>query len=342
MRPIVAPGVESATMARGPIPRRRFIALALAASLAPLAAAAQRAEKARRIGILVPTAATGLNNFDVFFDGMRALGYVEGRNLLVERRFADGRDDLLPGLAADLVKQGVEIIVAAGPGATRAAHATTSTVPILMGTFDPVEQGLVASLARPGGNMTGWCILTTESVEKQLSMLNEAVPGLVRVAILATPRGARYVESAERIANAARALGITLKVVPVPNEEALDTSFAAARRDRADAVLVLPEPEIDRLRDRLAPLAVRHRVPTMYTWRFYVDAGGLMSYGANLRTMMAIWPSYADKILKGARPGELPVQTPTKYELVLNQRAAREIGFTFPGALLLAADAVIT
>jgi putative ABC transport system substrate-binding protein len=296
----------------------------------------------RKIGVLVPTRSQGPNNMDVFFQGMRELGYEQGRNLVVEVRFGDGEDHSLPALAADLVKQDVEVIVAAGPAATRAAKAATSTVPIVMGTTDPVERGLIASLAQPGGNMTGWCLLSTESAQKQLALLKEAMPRAARVCVVASPALIGQVTHTGELTRGARALGVSVVLVELPGPDALEAAFATMKKERADAFIVVPEPAIDRLSGRLAKLAARDRLPAMYLWRFYVDAGGLMSYGPNLRSMIALWPSYVDKILKGAKPGDLPVQTPTKFELVLNQTAAKEIGFTFPGSLLLAADAVVT
>jgi putative ABC transport system substrate-binding protein len=322
--------------------RRLALGLALGAPLlAPLGAFAQP-ERIRRLGILVPSGSQAPNNMDGFFQGMRELGYVQGRNLVVETRFGEGRDAALPALAAELVKLEVEVILAAGPAATSAAKRATSTVPIVMGTVDPVEQGLIASLSQPGGNMTGWCLLSTESAQKQLALFREAVPQAMRVGVVASPTMTRHITRAGELARGARALGVSLSFLEVPGPEALEPIFAAMRKERLDGFIVMAEPAIDRLRDRLAALASQHRLPAMYYWRFYVDAGGLMSYGANLRDMVALWPGYVDKILKGARPGDIPVQTPTKYELVLNQKAARDMGFTFPGSLVIAADAVIT
>ena len=322
--------------------RRLAVGLALGAPLlAPLAAFGQ-AERVRRIGILVPTSAKGPNNMDVFFQGLRELGYVQGRNLHVETRFGEGRDDQLPALAAELLKQEVELIVAAGPAATRAARAATSTVPIVMGTVDPVEQGLIQSLGRPGGNLTGWCLLSTDYAQKQLSLLKQAIPAAARVGVVATPNMVKHANRAGELGDGARALGVSLAFVEVAGEEALEPAFATLRRERVDAFILVADPSLDRLREPIAALAARHKLPAMYTFRFYVEAGGLMSYGPSLREMIALWPAYVDRILKGARPADLPVQTPSKYELVLNQRAAREIGFIFPGPLLVAAEAVIS
>jgi putative ABC transport system substrate-binding protein len=317
--------------------RRRLVLAALAVPFAALA----QGGRVRRIGVLAPTPPGGRNNMDVFFQGMQALGYVQGRNLHVEWRFSDGKEERLPALAEELLKADVELIVAAGPPATRAAKAATNTVPIVMGSADPVEQGLVASLARPGGNMTGWCVVSAEGAQKQLALLKQALPRAERVAVLAGPGAVGYLSRTPDLTSAARSLGIALSFVAIPGAEALERAFATMRQDRVDAFMVMPEPHIDVLRDRIVALAAQNRVAGMYLWRFYVDGGGLMSYGPNLRAMIALWPAYVDKILKGARPGDLPVQTPTKYELVLNQGAAAAIGFTFPSSLVLAADTVI-
>jgi putative ABC transport system substrate-binding protein len=321
-------------------PRRRLLLAALAAPLArPFGAVAQR-DKAHRIGLLLPSAAQG-GHMEHFFRGLRELGYVEGSNLTVERRYAEGRDDRYPALAAELVKLPVDVLLAAGPAATRAAKAATSTVPIVMGTVDPVEQGLIQSLARPGGNMTGWCLLSTEGAQKQLSILKEALPRALRVGVVATPTMVKHVNRTGELAKGARELGLTLAFVEIAGEEALEAAFAALRRERVDAFILVAEPSLDRLADRIAALAARDKLPGMYSFRPYVVAGGLMAYGPSLRALVELWPAYVDRILKGANPGELPVQTPTKYELVVNQRVANELGVAFPAPLLLAADVVV-
>ena len=317
--------------------RRRLLIAALAA---PLAAAAQ-APRVRRIGILVAAGAKGPNNMDVFFQGMRDLGYALDRNLHVETRFAEHREERLPALAEELLKQDIELLIAAGPAATRAAKAATSTMPIVMGTVDPVEQGLIQSLARPGGNMTGWCFLSTESAQKQLSLLKQAIPNATRVGVVANQHMIGHINRTGELAQGARALGMTLSFVELAEEAGLEAAFAALRRERVDAFIAVAEPNIDKMSKRIAALATQHKLPGMYSFRGYVHDGGLMSYGPSLRAMIAIWPGYVDKILKGAKPGDLPVQLPTKYELVLNQRAARELGLTFPQSLLLAADATV-
>jgi putative ABC transport system substrate-binding protein len=321
--------------------RRRFLAAALAAAVsAPFGAAAQP-ERVRKIGLLVAAGASGPNNMDVFFQGMRDLGYALERNLLVETRYAEHREERLPALAEELLKLDIELLIAAGPAATRAAKAATSTVPIVMGTVDPVQQGLIQSLARPGGNITGWCFLSADSAQKQLSLLKQAIPGAIRVGVLANPHMIGHINRAGELAQGARALGMTLAFVELAEEAGLEPAFAALRRERVDAFIAVAEPNIDKMSKRLAALAAQHKLPGMYSFRGYVQDGGLMAYGPSLRARIAIWPGYVDKILKGAKPGDLPVQLPTKFELVLNQRAARELGFTFPGGVLLQADAVI-
>lgn len=331
-------------MTQGSNSRRRLLGAALALGaplLSPLAAWGQT-DKPRRIGILFPLPRGGANNMAVLFDGLKDLGYVEGRNLVVERRFSDGDDAQLPALAADLVRQNVELIVAAGPPATFAAKAATSKVPIVMGAVDPVQHGLVASLAKPGGNMTGWCVLTAESVQKQLALIKEAMPRLSRVGVVTTSSGVAELQRNPEFRRSVQPLGLELVTVEVAaGADALEQAFSTMRRERLDAHVVLAEPRMDQMRARLVELAVRHRLPGIYMWRFYADAGGLMSYGPNLRDLIALWPGYVDKILKGVPPGEIPVQTPTRYELVLNNGAAKAMGFTFPGSLVVAADAVI-
>jgi len=323
--------------------RRNLLAGALAAPLAvSLRAFAQPAEGRHRIGVLIPGTPDGPTNVPTFIDGLRELGYEEGRNLVIERRYAGASEEKLLELARELVRSGVELIVAAGPSATRAARAATSTVPIVMGTHDPVEQGLIASLSRPGGNVTGWCILSVDSAQKQLAILKEAIPKLARVAVLSNPNMAAHMVRSAHLREAARDVALELTAYEVPGEETIATAFAGMRREGIQAFFVIPDPQLDALRKPLVEHAAQARVPGMYSWRLYVTAGGLMSYGPSLPQMIHRWAFYVDKILKGARPGDLPVETPRKYELVLNQRAARALNFSFPGPLLLAADEVVT
>jgi len=323
--------------------RRTLLKVALAAPFARAAAShAQATEKRHRIGLLIPASADEPSNVPGFVEGLRELGYEEGRNLVIERRYAGTSEDKLVELARELVKANVELIVAAGPSATRAAREATSAVPIVMGTHDPVEQGLIASLAQPGGNMTGWCVLSVETVQKQFSLLKEAMPKLARAAIVANPRMAGYAYVTSQLDAAGRAVGLQLTRVDISEPGMVAPAFAAMRKERVEAFFVLPEPQLDRMGKQIVTQAAEHRIPGMYTWRLYVLDGGLMSYGPSLPQMIRRWAFYVDKILRGARPADLPVETPRKYELVLNQRAAQALGFVFPSALLLSADEVIS
>jgi putative ABC transport system substrate-binding protein len=321
--------------------RRSLLGAALALPFASVLA--QKPERVRRIGMLLPhSASQPLPWLDSFYQGLRELGYVEGRNLAIERRFGEGRDERLPALAAELVRANVEVLLAGGPAATRAAHGATTTIPIVMGTHDPVEQGLIASLARPGGNVTGWCFLSADTAQKQLGMLKEAMPRLKNVAVLVNPAMAAHQLRVKHIQEAAKAMGLQLSLFEITGAGSLAPSFAAMTRDRIEAFILIPEPSlIDGLRAEIIALAAQHRLPAMYMFGFYPAAGGLMSYGPSLAALSALWPSYVDRILKGARPADMPVETPRKYELVLNAKTARELGFTFPQTLLVAADQVI-
>jgi putative ABC transport system substrate-binding protein len=277
-----------------------------------------------------------------FYRGLRERGYEEGRNLVIERRQAGGRDDEYAALAADLVRLPVDVIVAGGPSATRAARAATSTIPIVMGTVDALEQGLIASLARPGGNVTGWTLLSVESAEKQLFLLKQAIPQLSRVAVVANPRMPGHRSVVERVGEGAGKMGMRLTPVEVASPEALEPAFAAMAKERIEAFFATPDPVVmDRAASRLTELAARAKLPGMYQWRLYAQAGGLMSYGPSLADLVSTWAVTVDKILRGAKPADLPVETPRRYELVLNMKAAQALAFTFPGALVVAADEVI-
>ena len=322
--------------------RRTLLRAALAAPFARAAAThAQAPEGRHRIGVLMVGGGAGPGNVPLLYEGLRELGYVEGRNLIVERRFAPS-DDALEALARELVKLDVEVIVAGGPTATRAARAATSVVPIVMGTHDPVEQGLIASLAHPGGNVTGWCVLSVDTASKQFALLKEAVPRLARVGLIANPQMAAHATRMGHLSAAARELGLQVVPIEVSSREAVAAAFGAMRKERVEAFAVIPEPQLDLMSGEIARHAAEFRMPGMYTWKLYVSAGGLMSYGPSLPAMMRLWAPYVDKILRGARPGDLPVETPRKYELILNQRAAQALGFVFPSALLLSADEVIS
>ncbi len=321
-----------------------LLTLALSILVAPRAAQAQQQGKVFRVGALTPAFPTSepYPPLEAFRQGLRALGYVEGQNLVMEYRYAEGFERI-PELAADLVRLQVEVIVASGVPAIRAAQHTTRTIPIVMaGTADPVAAGVVASLARPGGNTTGLSFLSTELPGKRLELLKEAVPQSTRVAVLAKAAGPSESVRWLNLTGAARALGLHLHVVELHSAEELDSAFAAMTRAGADALIVVADQALmDGLRGRIVDLAATSRLPAMYDWKMYVDAGGLMSYGPSLSDIFRRAAAYVDKILKGAKPADLPVEQPTKFELVINLKTAQALGLTIPPTLLFQADEVI-
>jgi putative ABC transport system substrate-binding protein len=325
--------------------RRTFLgAIPLAVVTAPLAAEAQQAAKIARIGYLAPALAAG-PVLEAFRQGLRDLGYVEGRNLVIEYRAAEGKFERLPALAAELVALKVDVIVAPPTVAALAAQQATKTLPIVfIGVADPVASGLVTSLARPGGNVTGSSNLTPELVGKCLEQLTQAVPGVSRVAVLWQPGalGERTEKDMLKEADvAARALGVRLQFVEARGPADIDRAFSDMTRARASALTVLTSAMFINERRRLADLAANNRLPAVYTWREFVDAGGLMSYGPNLADLFRRAATYVDKILKGTKPGDLPVEQPTKFELVINLKTAKALGLTIPQSLLGRADQVI-
>ena len=322
-----------------------MVPLTLSILVALLVADAQPAGKVYRLGRLAPGSPEGDPYTEVFRQALRDLGYVEGQNLVIEDRWAEGNQERLPDLAAELVRLKVDVIVAGGTAATRAAQHATRTIPIVMpGTGDPVGAGFVASLARPGGNITGLSLLLPELVRKRLELLKETVPQSTRVAVLANPGAAPTLSATttSALSVAAQALGLQLHVVELRRAEELDDAFAAMTRAGADALYVLGEPLLlDGLRGRIADLAATHRLPAMYYWRMYVDAGGLMSYGVSLPDVWRRTATYVDKLLKGANPADLPVEQPMKFDLVINLKTARALGLTIPPIVLFQADEVI-
>ena len=320
--------------------------LALAIVVASLATEAQPPTPVHRIGALSALGTTpGRNPFvEAFLEGMRALGYVEGQHFVLEYRGAEGQFEGFPDLAAELVRLKVEVIVAQGtPAALAAKHATT-TIPIVMvGVGDPVGSGLVASLARPGGNITGLSNLSPELVRKQLEFLKDVRPTVSRVAVLwnpANPASHLMVRAADV---AAQALGVQLHLVEARGRgpDAFDSAFAAMTNAHADALLVLADNIFFEHRRRLAELAAMSHLPTMYQGREHVEAGGLISYAASVPDVWRHGATYVDKILKGAKPADLPVEQPTRFELVINLKTAQALGITMPPSLLLLADEVI-
>jgi putative ABC transport system substrate-binding protein len=320
------------------MPRRAFLA-AIAGGLlaAPLAVEAQEAGKSARIGLLgdVPSFLD-----EAFREGLRELGYIEGQNIVIERRSAEWKYERLPGLAADLVRLKVDVIVAASPAATKAAKQATSTIPIVFTVSgDPVADGFVASLARPGGNITGLATIGPELVGKQLEMLNTPrwVLGFWRTATRET-LGATPLRQA---VGSARGLGVQLHSLDARTPAEIETAFAAMRSQRVDGILVLRDAVFCAQRAQITALAAKNRLPAVYGLREEAEAGGLIAYGASVPQLYRRAATYVDRILKGAKPGHLPVEQPTKFELVINLKTAKALGLTIPPSLLQRADQVI-
>jgi len=328
------------------ITRRGFIGSLAGGLLAgPLAADAQQSGKLFRIGVLgnVPlTDPEGARVWGAFIQGLRELGYVEGRNITIEFRSSDGKYERLPELAAELVRLKVDVIVAPAGQNVVAAQRATRTIPIVMsGLTDPVGSGLVTSLGRPGGNVTGLSGFSTEIVGKQLELLKEMAPKVSRVAILWNPANQSHPLLLREAEAAARLLRVQLQTLEARGPDDFEMAFAAVTRERAGALLVAADGMFLLHRARIADLAAKTRLPAMYGLREYVDAGGLVVYGPSLRENFRRAATYVDKILKGAKPADLPVEQPTKFELVINLKTAKALGLTIPRSLLLRADQVI-
>jgi putative ABC transport system substrate-binding protein len=322
------------------------ITLALVGLFNPVAAEAQQAAKVARIGYLGNNPAAGPHLPEAFRQGLRDLSYVDGRNVVIEYRDAEGKFERFPALAAELVALKVDVIVTSGgTPAALAAKQATRTLPIVFAAHaDPVGSGLITSLARPGGNVTGLSNLAPELVGKCLEQLKQAVPGVSRVAALWQP-GA-YGERTEKdmpkgAEAAARALGVRLQFVEARGPADFDRAFSETTTAHADALTVLPSAMFVNERRRLVALAAKNRLPAVYPSRDSVDAGGLMSYGPDLADVFRRAATYVDKILKGAKPGDLPVEQPTKFELVINLKTAKALGLTIPQSVLGRADQVI-
>jgi putative tryptophan/tyrosine transport system substrate-binding protein len=319
-----------------------ILALSLCVTARP--AEAQQAPQVYRVGFLSPGFPRPDHDppVDAFRQGLRDFGYVEGHNLVITYRGAEGQEERLPALAAELVGLPVEVIVAVSPAATRAAQHATTSLPIVMIAGDPVGAGFVASLAHPGGNITGLSLMMAELPGKRLELLKETVPQSTRVAVLANPAFPFYQLYMNNLTVAAHALGLHLQVLEVRSAEELPPAFAAMTREGADALMVLSDPALmDNLLGRVADLAATHRLPAMYNWKMYAEAGGLMSYGPSLPDSHRRAATYVDKILKGAKPADLPVEQPTKFELVVNLKTAQALGLTIPPTQLFQADEVI-
>ena len=325
--------------------RRDTVLALLALGAAPLTTRAQQPAKITRIGYLASNLAANSQLLEAFRQGMRDLGYVEGLNVMIEYRDAEGRLEPLPALAAELVALKMDVIVASSTAGALAAKQATKAIPIVFATVpDPVTSGLVTSLARPGGNVTGLSNLNADLVGKCLEHLTQAVPGVSRVAVLWQPGafGERTEKDMLKAAEvAARALGVRLQFVEARGSADIDRAFSELTRARAEALNVLISGVFLGERRRLVDLAAKNRLPAVYTFRELVDAGGLMSYGPNLADLFRRAATYVDKILKGAKPGDLPVEQPTKLELVINLKTAKALGLTISPSLLSRADEVI-
>jgi putative ABC transport system substrate-binding protein len=324
--------------------RRAFVTGLGAALAAPLGVEAQQSDRVYRLGLLDTSSpdAGRQSWWDAFRQQMRAIGYVEGQNLVLERRWGEGDDDRLRKRAVELVALNVDVLVTGGINAAFAAKRATSRIPIVMATgADPVALGLVASLRQPGGNITGMTSIQPDLAGKRLELIRMIAPSAVRVGVLwdeGSP-GSRVVVNETEVA--ARAIRLTIRRLPVRSLAAFDETFAAAAREGTDALDIVNSPMLFTHRQRLAELALRHRLPTVVGSREYVEAGSVVGFGTDYPDLFRRAATFVDKILKGARPGDLPVEQPTKFELVINLKTARALGLTIPPSLLLRADQVI-
>jgi len=323
--------------------RRTFISgVTLGLLAAPLAAVAQPAGKVVRIGYLGTGGAAAPRHREALSQGLRDLGWVEGQNLVIEWRSSEGRAERFPDLAAELVRLKVDLIVAnAAPASHAAKHATTTIPVVVIAVSDPVGQGLVASLARPAGNVTGLASLFPELAAKRLALLQEALPGVSRVAVLWNPANPGNVRIWKEVQVTAKTLDVTLQSREVRGPDDFKGAFAAMTKERPEALLTLDDPLIFRNQVSIVDFAARSRLPAMHAFRESVEAGGLMAYSANLPAMLRRAATYVDKILKGAKPADLPIEQPTKFELVINLKTAKALGLTIPPSLLGRADQVI-
>jgi putative tryptophan/tyrosine transport system substrate-binding protein len=306
-------------------------------------AEAQQSKKIPRIGLLYSvSASSGAPRNEAFRQGLRELGYVEGSNIILEYRYADSKLDRLPELAAELVRLQVDVIVTSGPGPTRSAKAATVTIPIVMARdTDPVGNGFVASLARPGGNITGLSSLAPEISGKHVELLKEIVPRLARLAVLGTSTTPGNAQVLKEIEIAAGAFGVTPQYLDVLSAGDIEPAFRAAVNGRAEAILVLGSGIYASRRQQVVDLTVKNRLPAIYRSREYMEEGGLITYGVNPFDLDRRAATYVDKILKGTKPAELPVEQPKKFEFIINLKAAKQIGLTIPPNVLVRADRVI-
>jgi putative tryptophan/tyrosine transport system substrate-binding protein len=325
------------------VKRRKFIALIAAAGALPLAAGAQQPTKMARVAILSDESPSlGATTFEPFAQGLRDLGWVGGQNIAFEHRYAEGKNETLPDLAAELVRVQPDVILAIGTRAARAAETATPAIPIVFARVsDPVGLGLVPSLARPGGNLTGVSVETRDLAAKWVELLVSAIPDAKRVGILWEPSFPPSGSLLKEIEGAARSLNLQLVPAEVRGPDDIEPARRAVVRQGAGAVIVLPSPVFAGHLQRVAELTANARIPAMFYRREFVEAGGLMSYGTNFSDMYRRAAAYVDKILKGAKPADLPVEQPTRFELVINLKTAQSLGLTLPLTLLGRADEVI-
>jgi len=323
-----------------------LIAFSLGIVSASRLSIAQEQSKVHRIGFLAPLSRSMPSAPDVFYDafvlGMRELGYVEGKNLVIEWRFADGKFERLPGLAAELAGTSVEVIVTHSSPATRALQRATSTIPIVFAVLiDPVGGGFVASLARPGGNITGLSVIDVDPTPKRLELLKVMRPALSRVAVLVNPGTAAHSAIVKNVQAAGQHAGITILPVDARTPEEIERGFTTMTRERANGAIIADDAFFRGQRQQIADLVVKNRMPAIAPWREYVAAGGLISYGQDIVDSFRQAAAYVDKILRGAKPGELPIEQPTRFHLAINRKTANVLGLTIPNELLLRTDEVI-
>jgi len=326
--------------------RREALLSLLLLGVIPLRSFAEQQSKLWRVGFLASRQRPASPNSDIFYgafaQGMHELGYTEGESLVIEWRFADGHFERLPGLAAELVRLKVDVIVTSGSPATRAAQEATTTIPIVMaGVGDPLESGFVKSLARPGGNITGVSLLLGDMAPKQLEMLLRVAPKLSRTAVVFNPDNFSQFPLLKNVQAAARKVNVTILPVELRTPQEIEKAFATMAQANAEALIILPDPISNDHLQQIAKLAVRNHLPSVDSMREFVAAGGLMSYGQNYRDNFRGAATYVDKILKGATPGDLPIEQPTKFEMFINRKTAKALRLTIPQSLLISADQVI-
>jgi putative tryptophan/tyrosine transport system substrate-binding protein len=333
-------------MMRAPIQRREFITLLGGAAAAwPLAAGAQQPGRVWRIGFIAGgerPVSIEAGFYGGFLQGMRELGYVEGKDIVIEWRFAEGRYELLPGLAAEIVRLKVDVIVSAANEGHPVVQRATGTIPIVMtASVDPVGRGIIASLARPGGNITGLASSNDDSAPKQLELLATAVPNVARVGVLVNPRNGGSLAVLKSVQAAGQQARLSIIPVEASNVREVESGFATLTRERVGVLLATPDAFFNAQRQRITELALTHRLPTMFSRREFVDVGGMMSYGESLAEFYRRSATYVDKIFKGAKPADLPVEQPTRFHLVINRKTAAALGVTIPPVLYIFADEVI-